>query len=648
MTQTDITSLLIVNNNNNNNNDVQMSNNNDDDQSSSSPAMPTTTTTTTNYIASTTTTSTTTPTKKRKKLTEEEVKQREDEKKKKRDDKEEEKRKREEEKKKKEDEKKKKDEEREAERKKKEDEKRRKDEEKRQRDEERENERKKKEEERRVKDEERENERKKKEEEKRKKEEEREATKKKREDERRQQEEERKRLQEEQEKKQPKLTQFFAVNTEHAPKHHQAKSDAFIQPVELPPNSEVYTFKQRHHSDAKQFDRLVRQQDTPVHFDARTYFNQKQLITPTLRFRVRALPGSVINPELIGRLSRLKLLKFHDNQRPSYFGTFSRATKLINGRKPFSKDTHMFDYSYDSGDEWEADDEEAENIASDDEVESEEEEDDDDQNWIEKDEDSASDNEDHMVIIPSTTHTQTQGGGDKDNKKKKIKRNERIKKKRMIIIDPSVETTANDPFLMDIYKTFTVESLVGECPIIIADLLAKSASHSTKDKKDTDSKQAFPVAAIPMLIQFVMANKKRPAKVIGKMIFDTYPGIKRKLIMEKIGETCVQTGGVWSVKEQFEHDLQATLDEKYPLPIIPEALLATDHANNTTPSQSPSKANNNNKKKQSPTKKKTNTPVQSNSLLSYFTKLPTPSTTSTTSTSTTTSSEDITMSINDN
>jgi len=51
-------------------------------------------------------------------------------------------------------------------------------------------------------------------------------------------------------------------------------------------------------------------------------------------------------------------LKFHENQRPAYWGTWaSKTTKLIGPRRPFAKDVDHFEYDYDSDDDWEEEEE---------------------------------------------------------------------------------------------------------------------------------------------------------------------------------------------------------------------------------------------------------------------------------------------------
>lgn len=48
-----------------------------------------------------------------------------------------------------------------------------------------------------------------------------------------------------------------------------------------------------------------------------------------------------------------KVLIFTEDARPGYFGTWTRSSRIIGSRTPFAKDALVFDYSYDSGEEWE-------------------------------------------------------------------------------------------------------------------------------------------------------------------------------------------------------------------------------------------------------------------------------------------------------
>ena len=44
---------------------------------------------------------------------------------------------------------------------------------------------------------------------------------------------------------------------------------------------------------------------------------------------------------------------FHNDARPGYFGTWTRSSKIIGPRRPLVQDMLVFDYSNDSGEEWE-------------------------------------------------------------------------------------------------------------------------------------------------------------------------------------------------------------------------------------------------------------------------------------------------------
>ena len=66
------------------------------------------------------------------------------------------------------------------------------------------------------------------------------------------------------------------------------------------------------------------------------------------------LNESLIKPTEKKVFKKAKLLQFHDNQRPAYFGTWTKKTSKISGRKPFGKDIDLIgDYDYDSDDDWE-------------------------------------------------------------------------------------------------------------------------------------------------------------------------------------------------------------------------------------------------------------------------------------------------------
>ncbi|KAJ3290709.1 hypothetical protein HK104_006558 [Borealophlyctis nickersoniae] len=87
----------------------------------------------------------------------------------------------------------------------------------------------------------------------------------------------------------------------------------------------------------------------------------------------RVVPMDIDNEDpVISRLRGLKwkLLQFAENFRPAYWGTWSKKSKTVTGRRPFSRDSDVFDYDFDSEAEWE-EDEPGEELKSDDEEEEE-------------------------------------------------------------------------------------------------------------------------------------------------------------------------------------------------------------------------------------------------------------------------------------
>lgn len=53
----------------------------------------------------------------------------------------------------------------------------------------------------------------------------------------------------------------------------------------------------------------------------------------------------------------MKYLHFAEDHRPPYFGTFSKHSSLIAGKRPLHRDEEVFNYEYDSEAEWEEEEE---------------------------------------------------------------------------------------------------------------------------------------------------------------------------------------------------------------------------------------------------------------------------------------------------
>ncbi|KAG1050899.1 hypothetical protein G6F43_006859 [Rhizopus delemar] len=54
-------------------------------------------------------------------------------------------------------------------------------------------------------------------------------------------------------------------------------------------------------------------------------------------------------------LLRMKLLAFHEDVRPAYYGTCSKTSNVVTGRRPFAKDRLLLNYEVDSEPEWDHD-----------------------------------------------------------------------------------------------------------------------------------------------------------------------------------------------------------------------------------------------------------------------------------------------------
>lgn len=72
--------------------------------------------------------------------------------------------------------------------------------------------------------------------------------------------------------------------------------------------------------------------------------------------RLRAI---LRNPQKVA----MKLLRFKEDVRPAYYGTWTKASPVLkNGRNPFKTDTALLNYDYDSEEEWVEDPEDAEDV----------------------------------------------------------------------------------------------------------------------------------------------------------------------------------------------------------------------------------------------------------------------------------------------
>ncbi|XP_078571873.1 uncharacterized protein LOC144859268 [Branchiostoma floridae x Branchiostoma japonicum] len=187
--------------------------------------------------------------------------------------------------------------------------------------------------------------------------------KKKKEEEKQKQEEEKKKVEEEKARKQQKVKaafQSFFVKPKFdpaEPKEEQQPVGAFM-PFEVKKDMKLAPLVRVENLDLTGVNEgLHKQSCTELYLDEL----KKQHVPKTGgRTFPRPSPDSeeaddvmVVEPTPKTRRVHMKLLQFHENYRPAYYGTWNKTSKQLNPRNPFKKDEDLFDYEFDSDDEWE-------------------------------------------------------------------------------------------------------------------------------------------------------------------------------------------------------------------------------------------------------------------------------------------------------
>ncbi|KAI7830261.1 chromatin assembly factor 1 subunit A-domain-containing protein [Gamsiella multidivaricata] len=155
---------------------------------------------------------------------------------------------------------------------------------------------------------------------------------------------------------------------------------------------------------------------------------------------------------------RMRLLQYAENYRPAYFGTWSKRSKYVTGRRFLGKDTELIDYDFDSEAEWE-EDEEGEECKSDDDEED--------------IEDAGSDqDEEDDWLVPEGYLSEDEGldageeGGSKPDmssqKKSKEQRRPALAQMTPIIVGPVFETTLGECSTHPALEPYHIEFLGGK------------------------------------------------------------------------------------------------------------------------------------------------------------------------------------------
>ena len=124
--------------------------------------------------------------------------------------------------------------------------------------------------------------------------------------------------------------------------------------------------------------------------------------------------------------SKLKFLRFDKDVRPPYYGTWSKKSALVTGRRPFGKDNQHFDYDNDSEAEWEeGDDEIGEELGDNDDMD------------VEKDDFIADENENEDGWLAADDEVDND---DADEETKRLRKKQRVEdrtKTSLVLIGPA-------------------------------------------------------------------------------------------------------------------------------------------------------------------------------------------------------------------
>ncbi|KAG1669093.1 Chromatin assembly factor 1 subunit A-B [Nymphon striatum] len=258
------------------------------------------------------------------------------------------------------------------------------------------------------------------------------------------------------------------------------------------------------------------------------------------------------------KLPRAKILQFHENRRPPYWGTFRKTSKEIRPRKPFGRDKDLFDYDVDSDDEWEEEEPGESLHGSDDDKESEDDYDEDGEfmvphGYLSADEE----NEDPETINdPETQKQKLKLRAEEFQMDMKRSSQRHVKKPRIIgcifmnSFDMSQELESNErvKFLQS-FESVLLEN--GPIPSNFTLMPSNSENMNTplrknspeavssKSKTPTSAKKTVPKEAMPFLIKLVHANPNSRSNLVMEFKEFWYQHCSSKMKdMPTEGENC--------------------------------------------------------------------------------------------------------------
>ncbi|KAK4323924.1 hypothetical protein Pmani_005385 [Petrolisthes manimaculis] len=294
-----------------------------------------------------------------------------------------------------------------------------------------------------------------------------------------------------------------------------------------------------------------------------------------------------------GSQSRAKLLLFFENRRPAYWGTWSKMSVAVSGRRPFARDG-VFDYEYDSDDDWE-EEETGESLSD---SEGEEKEEDEDQYEVDNDffvphgylsDDEAKSDQEEVVEQEMDEVPQVDGGRNLKLKQKQAEFDKEMKRKTKELKPRLIgclwlADKNNNPAYHQLLKVLDPYKAVALCPLPIDTLVMGPEGEERVQEEDggvpTEDKKPkfyrmFPEGAVPSLIRLVHGNRNGKSFLTSEFrdyqrkdcIKEEVPLIARKKIERKVKELgrwckCPDEGPMHSVMMWY---VPKEIREKYGL-----------------------------------------------------------------------------------
>ncbi|RKP07563.1 chromatin assembly factor 1 subunit A-domain-containing protein [Thamnocephalis sphaerospora] len=295
-------------------------------------------------------------------------------------------------------------------------------------------------------------------------------------------------------------------------------------------------------------------------------------------------PASQTRPTL-----RMKLLQFSENVRPGYFGTWSKHSSIITGRRALARDTLLLDYDVDSEAEWEAD-KEGEECHSD-----EEDDDDDDEprssrgafdvdadeeddwlvphGYLSEDEYADNDDEDGDNTRESDAavpHTSNQGAANRLDHALARARPRIIQPLVPVIIGPLFAGTAEFPadFKRMRMAVFHDGPLASMDPFSSPKADDTESSSSNAKRKQASAKKMFPDAELAQLVRRVHGSSLSMPKLIDELK-EAYPDVSKRQLEEKIREIATKAKPpassklLWRVRQEIIAELGVVLTSPF-------------------------------------------------------------------------------------